>query len=240
MVHKKPLKALLLAAGFGTRLGELTKKCPKCMMKIGDKPLLGLWLEKLEDLGCQEVLVNTHYLADQVESYINSFNKLSMKVSLAHEKLLLGTACTLLVNKETFRNSEVLFIHADNFTNLNFESFIEAHHKRNTDSLMSMVTFKTENPNSCGIVETDNKGIMIDFEEKPLIPKSNIANGAIYCFDDSFINYLDNLNMKFKLKDFSKDVIPLLKNKVQTWHTNDFIIDIGTPQQLIKAQSLLH
>ena len=80
MVHKKPLKAILLAAGFGTRLGELTKKSPKCMMKIGDKPLLGLWLEKLEDLGCQEVLINTHYLADQVESYINSFNKLSSRI----------------------------------------------------------------------------------------------------------------------------------------------------------------
>ena len=112
-------KALLLAAGLGTRLRPITETIPKCLVRIGNKPILEIWLEKLNMAGCQEVLINTHYLADQVESYINSFNKLSMKVSLAHEKLLLGTACTLLVNKETFRNSEVLFIHADNFTNLN-------------------------------------------------------------------------------------------------------------------------
>ena len=54
----KNFKALLLAAGFGTRLGELTKKVPKCLMLIGDKPLLGLWIEKLENLGCDEIIIN--------------------------------------------------------------------------------------------------------------------------------------------------------------------------------------
>lgn len=238
MNKKKPLKALLLAAGFGTRLGELTQKKPKCLMKIKDRPLLGIWLQKLENLGCEEVLINTHYLANQVESYINSIKNLSMKITLIHEDILLGTAATLLTNKDFFFQSEILLIHADNFTNMNFKSFIESYHDRGKQCLISMVTFNSKNPTSCGIVETDSKGILINFEEKPLNPKSNIANGAIYFFDYKFIDYLVTLNLQYILKDFSKDIIPLLKNKIQTWHTYDFIIDIGTPEQLIKAQSL--
>ena len=79
---------------------------------------------------------------------------------------------------------------------------------------------------------------MIDFVEKPQNPKSNLANGAIYLFDDKFINYLRKINSEQILKDFSKDVIPLMKNKINTWHTEDYIIDIGTPENLKNAIEL--
>ena len=101
-----------------------------------------------------------------------------------------------------------------------------------------MVTFSSDNPHSCGILETDNKGVMIDFIEKPQSPKSNLANGAIYLFDDNFIDYLRKIDSEKILKDFSKDVIPLMKNKINTWHTEDYIIDIGTPENLKKAMEL--
>ena len=237
MEKNKPLKALLLAAGFGTRLGKLTKNKPKCLMEINGKALLGIWLHKLEGIGCEEVIINTHYLANQVKEFIRSFRKLNMKISLVHEEVLLGTASTLLKNKMAFKNSKVLLIHADNYTNMNFEKFIEAHNKKDNKSPISMVTFNSNNPTSCGIVEVNSKGLMIDFEEKPIIAKSNIANGAIYYFDFKFLDYLDKLNSKYQIKDFSKDVIPLLKNKIQTWHTKDYIIDIGSPSQLFDAQT---
>ena len=61
------IKALLLAAGIGTRLRPLTLKTPKCLVEINGIPFLGLWLNKLNNLGCDEVLVNTHYLHEKVE-----------------------------------------------------------------------------------------------------------------------------------------------------------------------------
>ena len=66
----KPLRALLLAAGFGTRLRPITQKIPKCLVEVGGEPLLGRWLRQLENVGCEAVLINTHYLADQVESFL--------------------------------------------------------------------------------------------------------------------------------------------------------------------------
>ena len=62
------IKALLLAAGLGTRLRPLTLKTPKCLVEIDGTPLLGIWLKKLNRLGCDEVLINTHYLNKEVEN----------------------------------------------------------------------------------------------------------------------------------------------------------------------------
>ena len=66
------MKALLLAAGLGTRLGNLTKKQPKCLIKVGNETMLDHWLFKLEALGVSEFIINTHYLADQVDKHILS------------------------------------------------------------------------------------------------------------------------------------------------------------------------
>ena len=76
----KPLRALLLAAGLGTRLRPLTLQTPKCLVTIGGEPLLGHWLRQLEEAGCEAVLVNTHYLADQVVAYLANWKGRPMAV----------------------------------------------------------------------------------------------------------------------------------------------------------------
>ena len=154
-MFKKDIKVMLLAAGYGTRLGVLTKKKPKCLMTIKDQPLLGIWINKLEKLGCKEIVINTHYLADQVKDYIKKI-KHKIKISVEYEENLLGTAGSLLRNANYFKNSECLMIHADNYTNLNFLEFFKSHQNKNKKCLLSMVTFGSDNPESCGILEIDN------------------------------------------------------------------------------------
>jgi len=236
MTHKN-LKVLVLAAGYGTRLGNLTKNRPKCLMPIGGIPILGIWIKKLEKLNCKEIIINTHYLSEQVVQYVNNF-KTKIKINIVFEEKLLGTAGTLLKNSNYFLNSECLMIHADNYTNLDFNKFFLSHRQREKRCIMSMVTFKSNNPKSCGIVETNEEGIMINFEEKPSNPKTNIANGAIYMFDNNLISFIKKKNKNNIIKDFSNDVIPLLKNKINTWHTKDYIIDIGTIENLKLAMKL--
>ena len=235
--NKNNLKALLLAAGFGTRLGSLTKSKPKCLMPIKGEPLLGIWIKKLENLGCQEIFINTHYLANQVEDYISSL-KSNVTVNISYETKLLGTANTLMKHKNFFKKGDILLIHADNFTKLDLKAFLKDHKKRNRDCLLSMVTFETNYPKSCGIVSTNKDGIMINFEEKPLNPKSKIANGAIYAFNYKLFKYIEEIKLKNEVNDFSKDVLPFLKNKVNTFHTKDILIDIGTPTNLKLANEI--
>ena len=83
------LKALLLAAGLGTRLRPLTATIPKCLVKVGDLPILHDWILKLERIECKDILINTHYLSNQVESFIASKSWEPTNIQLSHESVLL-------------------------------------------------------------------------------------------------------------------------------------------------------
>ena len=227
------IKALLLAAGLGTRLRPLTLKTPKCLVEIDGIPLLGLWLKKLNSLGCDEVLINTHYLNEQVESYLSKERFKNMKIKISYEEKLLGTAGTLIHNSQFFNDGMGLLIHADNYTNDNLSEFVKCHLSKPKDCLLTMLTFKTDNPSSCGIVEKDNLGRIIKFYEKSKEFRGDCANGALYAFDQDFISYLKK--MPHKPFDFSIDVIPNLLNKIFSYHTSNIYFDIGNYDAYCKA-----
>ena len=79
------LRCLLLAAGLGTRLRPITNKIPKCLVEINNEPLLGRWLRTINKLGCESVLINTHYLAPKVDNYLKNINFNNMKIHLNPE-----------------------------------------------------------------------------------------------------------------------------------------------------------
>ncbi len=234
--NKIRLRALLLAAGYGTRLRPLTLSTPKCLVKIGHTPLLQRWLLNLEALGCESCLVNTHYLSEQVISFVQDWPKSSMSLQTVHETTLLGTAGTMLANRDFFENSTGLLIHADNITSANLVNLIKAHRKKPKECLLTMLTFKTSSPRNCGIVVTDSNGVMQEFHEKVANPPGNCANGAIYLFDKPFLDWLTKLPAG--VEDFSMEIIPQLKGRIQTWHTTDPYLDIGTTESLQEAQKL--
>ena len=226
-------KALLLAAGMGTRLRPLTFKTPKCLVEINGTPLLGLWLQKLNNLGCDEVLINTHYLHEKVEDYLSKVSFSKMKIKMSYEEKLLGTAGTLIKNLDFFANGNGVLIHADNFTTDNLLGFIESHKSKPSDCLLTMLTFKTDNPSSCGIVEKDKSGRIIKFFEKSKEFRGYCANGALYAFDKEFLIYLEKI--PFYPYDFSNDIIPSLLGKIFSYHTIYDYLDIGNIVSYEKA-----
>ena len=84
-----------MCAGKGLRLRPYTSFIPKCLMPIKGTPLLEIWLEKLSSAGITNFLINTHYLSEKVDEFINH-SKYKRSVKVVHEKKLLGTAGTLL------------------------------------------------------------------------------------------------------------------------------------------------
>ncbi len=82
------MKALLLAAGLGTRLRPITNIIPKCLVPINGKPLLEIWLETLTKAGVKEFLINTHYLHEKVEAFVYD-SKYKNVVTLVYEKIYL-------------------------------------------------------------------------------------------------------------------------------------------------------
>ena len=233
----RSFRALLLAAGLGTRLRPITLHTPKCLVPIKGEPLLGHWLRKLEIAGCESVLINTHYLADQVEAFLKGWQSSTMVVQTVHEPQLLGTAGTLLANQAFFRGRTGLLIHADNAMAGDLTDFIVAHHQRNPNCQLTMLTFETNTPSSCGIVELDDEQIVQAFHEKLSNPPGNRANGALYAFEQDFLDGLNLMNQR--PSDFSTEVIPKLLGRIQSWHTEHSYLDIGTPEALASAQETL-
>ncbi len=228
------MKAILLAAGFGTRLRPLTEKTPKCLVPIKGKPLLEIWLENLEKGGISEFLINTHYLSEKVETFVVN-SKFNYKCIIKFEEKLLGTAGTLINNLQFIGNQECMLIHADNYSLLNIEDFMKAHLKRPLHCLMTMLTFRTDNPSSCGIVELDEKNVVISFHEKVNNPPGNLANGAVYILSREFIKILSD---KYRhVSDFSVDVLNNFKGKIYTYETKEIFIDIGNPKSYLLANT---
>ncbi len=236
------MKALLLAAGEGTRLRPITNTVPKCLVPINGKPLLEYWLENLIKAGVKEFLINTSYLHTQVETFVaKSIYK--NKITLVYEKELLNTGGTLLANKDFFlkespkdkkSNQPFFFIHADNLSFCNFEAFINSHINRPQNTEITMMLFHTDTPQSCGIVELDEMGIVQQFYEKVQNPPSNLANGAVYICEPSIFDFLESLGQE-KI-DFSLDVLPTYMGKINTFVNDTYHRDIGTVESFAMAQ----
>ena len=113
-------KAMILAAGFGKRLYPLTFNCPKPLLKIGNETLLSNTLKFLELFKIEEVIINTHYLSDQIFDYINK-NKFNLKITVVIEKdKILDTGGGILNVIEHFSNKPFLVINPDTIWNSNY------------------------------------------------------------------------------------------------------------------------
>jgi mannose-1-phosphate guanylyltransferase len=226
------MKTILLAAGLGTRLRPMTNHIPKCLVPIKGKPLLQIWLENLTNAGLNSFLINTHYLSNQVEAFIRT-SKFKEMCEVKYEENLLGTAGTLLSNIDFTNNEDCLLIHADNYCHADFNLFIKAHKNRPKHCLLTMMTFQTDNPSSCGIVELDKQNVVIGFHEKVNTYHGNIANGAVYLLSPEFLIIMKN--DFFQKRDFSTEVLGRFIGQIYTFETKDIFLDIGTPEMFEKA-----
>ncbi len=226
------MKALLLSAGIGTRLRPLTDSTPKCLVPINGKPLMEYWI----DLLCKEnqipVMINLHYLSEQVATYIHS-SPYRKNIKIVHEKSLLGTGGTLLKNRAFFKNEPIFLAHADNLTIFDLDTFIHAHQLRPTNCEITMMTFETPTPQTCGIVELDKENVVCAFHEKIKNPPGNLANGAVYILEPSVLDFLKSLG-KIQI-DFSTEVLPNYLGKIFTFHNSQYHRDIGTMESYTKA-----
>jgi len=231
------VRALILAAGLGTRLQPLTNYWPKCLMPIRGRPLLEYWLATLSDLNIRDVLVNTHSHEKIVASFLQR-ECFKNWVRMVYEPFLLGTAGTLRANLDYFSGHTVLMIHGDNWCQCNFHEFLNYHKNyRPSNCVMTMMTFDTLRPQNCGIVETDLNGVVTRFYEKVSDPPGTRANGAVYLIDSEVFEWLE---LHSEISDFSTEVIPNFIGRIATWHNNNIHRDIGTLAELAIAQSDLH
>jgi len=206
---------------------------PKCLVPIHGKPLLGYWLDLLLNGGIDRVLVNTHYLPAVVRNFVAATSWRD-RVDLVHEETMLGTGGTVLRNRAYVSGGAFLVAHADNLTRFDVRAFLDAHRDRPIGAEITMMTFDTDTPQSCGIVDLDQRGIVVGFHEKLAAPPGKRANAAVYIFEPSVVDFLASLNKE--IIDISLEVIPRYLGRMFCFHNSDYHRDIGTPESLRLAE----
>lgn len=223
-------KAILLAAGLGTRLRPLTETTPKCLVPIGGKPLLAYWLELLRRHGITDVLINLHHLADQVRAFLDA-QDFGLRIHLFYEETLLGSAGTLLANRQWVEQEKAFLVaYADNLTKAHLGKLIAYHHQH--DLPLTMGLFETNRPRECGIAVLDAESTILAFEEKPEQPRSNLANAGIYVVSPDIFSVFDDAFPQ----DFGFHVLPKLVGRMKGFPLDAYLLDIGNMERYRRAQ----
>jgi len=224
------MKAIILAAGLGTRLRPITATIPKCLAPIDGVPLLEIWLRECERAGVEAVLLNTHHLAERVAEFVAARH--GIPVTLAYEPALLGSAGTITANWNFVDSSEsFLVVYADNLTTFPLAE-LTAFHARH-DRIASVALFRSPNPAACGVVEMDEAGLITGFWEKPENPPGNLCNAGMYVFRREVRSFLpDGIPA-----DVGKLLMPRLVGRAMGLPIRGYFIDIGTLENYYSAQA---
>lgn len=218
------MKAVLLAAGMGTRLRPLTDTVPKCMVPIAGRPLLEIWLEQLAAAGVDEVLVNLHHLPDVVSAYLADRSG-APRVVTVFEPMLLGSAGTLVAARNWVA-SEPMFLacYADNLTDFDLGTLVGYHQQHS--GIATLTAFRSANPRAGGVLDVDASDSLIGFTEKPAHPTSDLVNAGMYAFAPAV---LDEITGSPPL-DIGYHLLPRLVGRARVIPVAGYFTDIGTPR----------
>ena len=231
------MKAFLLAAGKGMRLRPITNTIPKCLVPIGGIPLLQIWLTLFEKYGITDVFINTHYLSEKIASFIHNVNT-KCSIQLGYEKTMLGSGGTIYKNRSFVEATQYFFvIYADTFTTFNLRKMLDSHLEKK--SFLTMGLFHTPLPHQSGVVVMDSDNMIIDFQEKPKHPKSDLANAGIMIISSKIFEVLNfrESHIEYPL-DLAFNILPKLIGLMHGYIIHEPLIDIGTPENLKKANML--
>jgi mannose-1-phosphate guanylyltransferase len=224
------MKAFLLAAGNGTRLRPLTDNLPKCLVPVRGVPMLQHWLELCSRSGITEVLINLHSHAGQVQEFLNRQTS-PVKVRIFQEEVLLGSAGTIFTNREWIGAESAFWIlYSDVLTNANLPAMAEFHAAHKSTATLGL--YRVPEPSRCGIAITDENGVIVDFEEKPEKPRSNLAFSGIMMASPRLLDFVP---AKIPA-DIGFDVLPHLTGKMMGYSIQDYLLDIGTIPNYQAAQ----
>lgn len=222
--------AVILVGGFGTRLQEILPNVPKPMAPINGKPFLAYLLAFLRSQGVTDVVFSVHYLREQIQDYFKAQYE-GMTLHYAIEEQALGTGGAILNALSVLPPDKPFFVlNGDTFVKLNYQAFYHQH--QNNAASLTIALRSIEDCSRYGKVLTQGNEI-IAFKEKDEKGPGFINAGVYLINPDLFSQF--NLPLQFSFeKDF---MLPFAtKLKPQAFFVNDYFIDIGIPDDYLRAQ----
>ena len=232
------MKAIILAGGRGKRLGTLTKKIPKPMLKIGDKTILEHQIDLLKRYKIPEIIICTGFLSEAIEGFVSSL-KTDINISCSVESKPLGTAGCIKDLEEVLKE-DFLVLYGDVMLDMNINLLIDYHFSKRSKT--TLVVHPNDHPYDSDLVEVDSGNKIISLLNKPHkkdLVYRNLVNAGIYVLSDRVFSYIE----KNMLQDFAKDIFPkMLKNKEQVfaYNTPEYIKDMGTKDRIDSVKKDLY
>lgn len=181
-----PNWTVIMAGGKGERLKPLTDKCPKPMLKIGDKPMLEIMLEQCLQVGLKKFYISVNYLKEQIIQYFGNGSRWNAEVRYLEEDTPLGTAGCLSMLKE-IPQDDILVLNGDVVTKLDFDRLIKFHSK--LSNLMTVCTRTHHVKIPFAVLNTANSFVK-NFVEKPMYDYQ--VNTGVYVLNPSLLRKIPN------------------------------------------------
>lgn len=213
---------LIMAGGYGTRMGNLTKETPKPMLKVAGKPILQKIIEKAAEEKFEKIFISVHHLAEKIQNYFKNGEDFGIKIEYLHEKTPLGTGGSFKLLQDV--DGPILVTNADILSNINYQALIDFHSNNTARATIATRTHKIQH--QFGVVETT--GIdFVSFQEKP--EWVTTINAGIYVVNSDVTHLIapnEVVSMPEIIQRVKDDggrvlVYPLYEN----W------VDLGSPEQ---------
>jgi mannose-1-phosphate guanylyltransferase len=219
------MKAMVLAAGLGTRLRPLTYEITKPMVPVLDRPVMEHILDLIGRYEFDGVIANLHYFPETIREYFGQ------RISYRFEEQLLGTAGGVRACAEFFGDEPFLVISGDALTDIDLGAFVARH--REGGGIATLAVKQVADTREYGVVLHDRAGRITGFQEKPAREEalSDLGNCGIYIFEPRIFDYFPDR----PFVDWAKDVFPtLLENDVPFYihEVGEYWNDVGSLAEL--------
>jgi mannose-1-phosphate guanylyltransferase len=219
------MKAMVLAAGLGTRLKPITFEVPKPMVPVLDRPVMAHILGLLHDQGFDRLIANLHHYPDTIRDYFGD------RLEYRFEDELLGTAGGVRNVADFFGDEPVVIVSGDALTDIDLNALVERH--KGAGGIATLTVKKVADTQEYGVVIHDEDGRVQGFQEKPDPDEalSDLANCGLYCFSPEIFDYFP----KEPFADWADDIFPeLLENDVpfHIHEIEEYWNDVGSLDEL--------
>ncbi|MBQ4444553.1 MAG: nucleotidyltransferase family protein [Clostridia bacterium] len=214
------MKGVIMAGGRGSRLMPLTNHLPKPLVPILDKPVMWYIVRRLRLAGVTDIAVTLGYMGDKIVEAFGDGAEMGVRLHYFREEKPLGTAGGVK-NAASFLDEDFLVVSGDAYTDFDLGALADFHYEKG--GLVTIASYRVENPSRFGVIVADQNGLVRSFEEKPLHPTSRLVNTGIYVCDRRLLHFVPD-----GFVDFAKDVFPALLGNLYAKECAGFWSDIGT------------
>jgi mannose-1-phosphate guanylyltransferase/mannose-1-phosphate guanylyltransferase/phosphomannomutase len=219
------MKAMVLAAGLGTRLKPITFEIPKPMVPVLDRPVMAHIVQLCERQGFDELIANLHWFPDSIRGYFGD------RLRWSYEEELLGTAGGVRNVRDFFGDDPVVVVSGDALTDIDLNALVERH--RSAGGIATLTVKRVPDTREYGVVIHDSEGRVQGFQEKPDPAEalSDLGNCGIYCFSPEIFDYFP----EEPFADWAQDVFPALLEHDVPFHVHeidDYWNDVGSLEEL--------